>query len=96
MELQYNVHDATGFTPFQIRETTTHRTSYILGTTKIETLDSTLSTREEFFTLQRENSQRAQENMKRQADSHGTDLEFNEGDCVYLMLQPFCQTSLAQ
>lgn len=70
--------------------------SYILGTSNIEALDLTLSTREEVLTLLCENLQKAQENMKRQADSHRTGIELNERDLVYLKLQPFRQSSLAQ
>ena len=39
---------------------------------------------------------RAQNRMKRQADKHRTDREFAVGDSVFLKLQPFVQTSMAQ
>lgn len=66
--------------------------SYILGMSKLEALDSTLSTREEMLALLRQNLLKAQENMKRFEDAHMTFREFSEGDCVYLKLQPFHQS----
>lgn len=38
----------------------------------------------------------AQDRMKKQADKHCTDREFAVGDLVFLKLQPFVQTSMAQ
>lgn len=38
----------------------------------------------------------AQDRMKRQADKHRTDREFQVRDLVFLRLQPFNQTSVAQ
>ena len=38
----------------------------------------------------------AQDRMKKQADKHHTDRSFEVGDLVYLKLQPFIQTSVAQ
>ncbi|GMI94252.1 hypothetical protein HRI_003094500 [Hibiscus trionum] len=37
----------------------------------------------------------AQNRMKQIEDRKHTNIEFNEGDFVYLKLQPYCQTSLA-
>jgi hypothetical protein len=39
---------------------------------------------------------RAQQRMKRQADKHRSDREFAVGEWVYLRLQPYIQTSVAQ
>ena len=39
--------------------------------------------------------QRAQHRMKIQADKHRSDRSFQEGDSVYLKLQPYIQSSLA-
>lgn len=39
---------------------------------------------------------RAQDRMKHQADKRRTDREFQVGDMVFLRLQPFIQTSVAQ
>jgi len=38
---------------------------------------------------------RAQTRMKAQADQHRREVEFQEGDLVYVKLQPFRQTSVA-
>ncbi|XP_073357838.1 uncharacterized protein [Aegilops tauschii subsp. strangulata] len=38
----------------------------------------------------------AQDRMKKQADKHCTDCSFEVGDMVFLKLQPFIQTSVAQ
>ena len=39
---------------------------------------------------------RAQERMKHQADKHRSERVFNEGDMVFLKLQPYVQSSLAR
>lgn len=46
---------------------------------------------EEIFSFLREKLLKAQEKMKQQARLKQTDIEFKEGDWVYLQLQPFRQ-----
>lgn len=50
--------------------------TYILGSSNVEALDYTLSTREEILTLLRQNLLKAQERMNTQADSNITDYGF--------------------
>lgn len=49
---------------------------------------------EEIFSFLREKLLKAQEKMKQQARLKQTDIEFKEGDWVYLQLQPFRQRSV--
>lgn len=55
-----------------------------------------LREREVMQDLLQQHLKHAQDRMKRQADKHRTDREFQVGDWVFLKLQPFIQTSVAQ
>ena len=67
---------------------------YILGTTKFESVDVQLRTRQQLLALLRQNLAAAQERMKVNANKHRTEREFAEGDWVYLRLIPYKQKSL--
>jgi len=46
--------------------------------------------------LVRQHLNRAQQRMKRQADKHRSERQFEVGDWVFLKLQPYVQSSLAR
>ncbi|XP_020967449.1 uncharacterized protein LOC110266778 [Arachis ipaensis] len=68
---------------------------YSSGTTSVIEVDEMLKVRE---VLNKELTyfiQRAQNKMKKQADSHRRDMEFNPGDCVLLKIKSYRQRSLS-
>ena len=67
---------------------------YIPGITKAATVDEYLLTRQHVLSLLRSNLIVAQDQMKLQADKHRQERYFEEGDWVFLRLQPFKQKSL--
>lgn len=91
VEWNYNTraHGAIGLTPFQVvyRKPPPSIPSYILGSSNIEAIDITLSTREEIFAFLHENMLKAQKQMKEQEDNHRTFYEFQPDDWVFLKLQ---------
>ena len=62
---------------------------------KVEAVDRTLQTREAAIKLLKFYLQRAQNRMKQQADKKRSDRQFLVGDFVYLKLQPYRQTTVA-
>ena len=69
---------------------------YIPSTTKVDSVDVQLRTRQQLLALLKQNSVVAQERMKVNVDKHRTKREFVEGDWVYLRLMPYKQKSLKQ
>lgn len=55
-----------------------------------------LQERQETLVLLQQHLLRAQQRMKSQEDKHKTEREFAVGDFVYMKLQPYTQTSVAQ
>ena len=62
---------------------------YIPGTTKIDSVDVQLRTRQQLLALLKQNLVPAQERMKVNANKHRTEREFAKGDWVYLRLLPY-------
>lgn len=58
-------------------------------------LEQWLQERELLSQLIKQQLTRAQQRMKSQADKQRTEQEFNEGDSVFLKLQPYIQSSVA-
>ncbi|KAK9672899.1 hypothetical protein RND81_12G133200 [Saponaria officinalis] len=67
---------------------------YLPGESKVEAVDRTLLAREEALKGIRLNLARAQNRMKQLADKDRSEREFEEGDYVYLKLQPYRQTTV--
>ena len=68
---------------------------YVPGTTNVQTVDDYLRDRDELLRQLRANLVLAQNRMKTQADQKRREVEFKEGDLVYVKLQPYRQTSVA-
>lgn len=99
-EYRYNTnfHSALGRTPYEVIYGTLPRE---FGVTQVDSstvpdLAAWLQEREVMRDLLQQQLKHAQDRMKRQADKHHTDREFEVGDAVYLRLQPYIQTSVAQ
>jgi hypothetical protein len=68
--------------------------SYLLGTSKVQAIDQTLTVWGDILRTLKENLVMAQNRMKQQADQGRSERQFVEGDQVFLRLQPYKQTSL--
>eukprot|EP00253_Pinus_taeda_P008020 PITA_08020 len=69
-------------------------TSYLTGCSKVQAVDQLLQHRATMLAHLRENLHQAQNRMKQQVDQHRSERQFQEGDQVFLRLQPYKQTSL--
>ena len=67
----------------------------MLGTTRVDALDSLLCQREAILATLRSNLATTQERIKVQADKHRQDRSFEVVNWVYLRLQPYRQRTLA-
>lgn len=65
------------------------------GTTQLEAVDRELKERDQVLVELQDKLKESQSRMKKIFDLHHKDREFNVGDCVYLRLQPYRQTSLS-
>jgi hypothetical protein len=63
---------------------------------KVEEIESHMEKTKETLTILKENLQMAQNRMKQQADQHRSERQFEEGDWVFLRLQPYKQSTLKQ
>lgn len=70
-----------GFSPFQVVYDRSSPTisSYLLGTTNIEAIDTTLLTRDEVLSIVKHNWEKAQWKMKATVDQHRRDYSFSDG-----------------
>jgi hypothetical protein len=87
---------AIGMTPFEAlygRSPPTIR-AYIVGETKVATLDETLANHYRILSILKMNLTKAQQRMISQANSHRQDKVFQVGDWVWLRLQPYRQVSI--
>ena len=91
-----NFHTSTKLTPFEalFGYPPPKLLDYILGTTKVETVDVQLRTKQQLMALLKQNLVAAQERMKVNADKHRTEREFALGDWIYLKLLPYKQKSM--
>ncbi|KAJ7960281.1 Ty3/gypsy retrotransposon protein [Quillaja saponaria] len=64
---------------------------YLAGDSNIDSVDRSLTAREEALKMLKFHLSRAQQRMKAQADKHRSDSYFQVGDKVYLKLQPYRQ-----
>ena len=69
--------------------------AYILGTTRVDALDTLLSQRQVMLDTLKGNLIVAQDRMKFYVDKHRQDRSFQVGDWVFLKLQPHRQKTLA-
>ena len=69
---------------------------YIPSTTKVDSVEVHLRTKQQLISLLKQNFVAAQERMKVATDKHKTIREFAVGDWVYLKLYPYKQMSLRQ
>lgn len=97
-EWWYNTtyHGATCKTPFEdvYGQKPPYVLSYIYGVSKVQEVENKLIARDEILRTLKENLAVAQNRMKQQADKHHCERHFEEGDQVFLRLQPYKQTSL--
>lgn len=99
-EFWYNstYHSAIGMTPFEALygRKPPSIPSYSPGSSKIESLDASLSLRQKVLKDLKFNLNRARNRMIQQVNAKRTEKEFKIGDWVYLKLQPYRQTSVSQ
>jgi len=91
-----NYHATTKVTPYEAvyGQLPPSPTSYIKGCSKVQVVDQLLQNCTTMLAHLRENLHQAQNRMKQQVDQHPSERQFQEGDQVFLRLQPYKQTSL--
>jgi hypothetical protein len=99
-EYWYNTsfHSAIGRSPFQALHGRSPRSFGLTAHQDILSvdLDQWLKERRVVTSLIKQHLERATAHMKAQLDKNRTGRQFLEGDCVFLKLQPYAQTSIAQ
>lgn len=99
-EYWYNTsfHSSLGRTPFEVIYGHLPREFGIdqVEECSVPDLTTWLHEREVMLQHLQQQLKHAQDRMKKHADKHRTDREFEVGDLVFLKLQPFIQTSIAQ
>ena len=68
--------------------------TYLPGSSKVQAVDNLLQNRDVILKTLKDNLVLAQNRMKQQVDQHRSERTFEEGDQVFLRLQPYKQTSL--
>ncbi|GKD83664.1 putative mitochondrial protein [Tanacetum coccineum] len=83
-------------TPYEILygQTPPIHIPYVNGESRVDTVDKTLTAREEVIQALKFHLKRSQERMKTQTDKHRSEREFAVKDWVYLKLQPHRQVSM--
>ncbi|KAL5748102.1 hypothetical protein ACOSQ2_025399 [Xanthoceras sorbifolium] len=98
-EYCYNTswHSSIKTTPFKVAYGRSPPTllSYILSMTSVDAVEAQLMNRDQVIKELQVTLKEAQSRMKRVYDKHHTDRNFEEGDWVYLRLQPYRQASIA-
>ncbi|KAL4579110.1 hypothetical protein LXL04_015245 [Taraxacum kok-saghyz] len=99
-EYYYNTsyHTALKTTPFKLvyGRDPPKLLNYVGGHSKVEAVDQMLIDRTEFLATAKIRLAGAQQRMKVTYDSHHRSLEFQEGDWVWLKLQPYRQLTVAK
>jgi hypothetical protein len=94
-EWWYNTtyHTTTRMTPFEAvyGQKPLSVLSYLPGTSKVQAVDQTLTVRGDILRTLKENLVMAHNRMKQQADQGRSERQFEEGDQVFLRLQPYKQ-----
>ncbi|GKC69587.1 retrotransposable element Tf2 [Tanacetum coccineum] len=67
---------------------------YVSGESRVDSVDRTLTAREEVVRALKFHLKRTQDRMKVQVDKHRSESQFAVGDWVYLKLQPRRQVSM--
>jgi hypothetical protein len=98
VEWWYNTsyHTTTKMIPFEVvyGQHPSTLTIYILGTSKVQSIDTILQGRTTTLAALKDNLHMAQNRMKQPEDQHRSERVFQEGDQVFLWLQPYKKTSL--
>eukprot|EP00253_Pinus_taeda_P029353 PITA_29353 len=90
-----NYHATTKMTPYEaVYGQLPPSPTYINGCSKVQAVDQLLQNRTTMIAHLMENLHQAQNCMKQQVDQHRSERQFQEGDQVFLRLQPYKQTSL--
>jgi len=96
-ELWYNTtfHASTGMTPYQALygRPPPSLPAYFDGATPVHEVEQTLLHRDELLLQLKQHLATATNRMKQTADKKRRDVSFNEGDMVFLRLQPYQQSS---
>jgi hypothetical protein len=71
-------------------------TSPLKGHSKVQVVEDHLQYQQEVHQILKDNLVTSQNRMKQQADQHRSERSFEEGDWVFLRLQPYKQMSLKQ
>ncbi|KAH9733915.1 hypothetical protein KPL71_017190 [Citrus sinensis] len=89
-------HVSTGMTPFQALYGRTPPTIpfYHVGSSPVNEVDQALLTRDDLLRQLKHNLAMATNRMKQVADKRRRDVEFQNGDLVFLKLQPYKQSSV--
>ena len=91
-----NFYSAIRSTPYEVvyGQTPPLHIPYVPGSSTVDSVDRSLTAREAALHLSKHNLQKAQNRMKQQADQHRSERVFEQGDWVYVKLQPYRQHSL--
>lgn len=99
-EFSYNTsfHSAIQMSPFKAvyGRDPPSLVSYENGSTNNADLEARLKDRDETLAVLKQHLLRAQQTMKARADAHRREVEFQEGEMVFLKLRPYRQKSLAR
>jgi hypothetical protein len=98
-EWHYNTttHASTGFSPFHVvfGKPPPAIPQYIAGSSRLEAVDTTLTTRDDILETLKKKLQKAQTAMKFYADKRRLQHPFKEGDLVLVKLRPYRQVSVS-
>ncbi|GJV55960.1 retrotransposon-related protein [Tanacetum coccineum] len=83
-------------TPYEILygQTSPIHIPYVSGESRVDSVDRTLTAREEVVRALKFHLKRTQDRMKVQEEKHRSERQFAVGDWVYLKLQPYRQVSM--